>query len=241
MSKAKEIKDSVDLCDEDKVFVTKALNATIMFNIPECKVPLFKRGNRDMSIESWFFQMRNFFQTYSIPTQLWVPLCVTRIHSFHFKEIQSCVKYEYNIFRAECFCLFETPDLRQTYLFELAVLAHGREENYESYDERVSDLVTKAHEETPGSARDSINASYFIQGLYDSRVRDVVAANPTLSLAESMKRASAIASSSRKSDASGPPARKATKEQSKESDSYTAAYAPTDLPRQQTVNQASSY
>ena len=55
MSKAKEIKDSVDLCEEDKVFVTKALNATVTHNIPECKVPLFKRGNRDMSIESWFF------------------------------------------------------------------------------------------------------------------------------------------------------------------------------------------
>ena len=99
--------------------------------------------------------------------------------------------------------------------------------------------MTKAHPETPGSARDSTMASYFIQGLYDLRVRDVVAANPTLSLAESMKRASAIASSRRKSEASGP-ARKATKEQSKESDSYTAAYAPLDLPRQQSVAQESS-
>ena len=25
---------------------------------PECKVPIFKRGNRDLTIETWFYQMR---------------------------------------------------------------------------------------------------------------------------------------------------------------------------------------
>ena len=72
-------------------------------------------------------------------------------------------------------------------------------------------------------------------------MRDVVAANPTLSLAESMKRASAIASSRRKSEASGPPARKPFKEQFKESDFYSAAYTPTNLQRQQSVDQMSCY
>ena len=102
-------------------------------NVPECKVPIFKRGNRDLTIESWFYQMRAFFATHNVDRRYLVMQCVGRLHSSHFKDVTPFLKYNYDNFRAECVKLFEVPDLTQTYLSELADLTQGRDEDYETY------------------------------------------------------------------------------------------------------------
>ena len=207
----RDLKVDTSISDEDKAFVDSfaIAGAVKSGTVPECKVPIFKRGNRDMTIENWFFQMRNFFETYSVDSRHWVNMCITRIHTSHFKEIAPLVRYNYTNFRSECIKLFESPDLTQAYLSELTELAQAKDEDYESYYERVRELISKAHPSMAVSERESLMVSYFIKGLYDSRVRDVVASTPGISLAEALRRASSVAASRRRSEPSGPPVRKA--------------------------------
>ena len=226
------LKPDASLLQEDSAFGTDTGVAGALRNsvAPECKVPIFKRGNRDMSIDNWFFQMRNYFETYSVDSRHWVNICVTRIHTSHFREISPLVCYNYTKFRSECIKLFETPDLTQAYLSELTELAQAKDEDYETYYERVRDLISRAHPSMGVSERESLMVSYFIKGLYDSRVRDVVAATPGISLAEALRRASSVAASRRRTEPSGPPVRKSTRDRSKESDTtYNASYARPDV------------
>ena len=151
--------------------------------------------------------------------------CAGRINSSHFKEISPFVKYNYEYFCFECVKLFDFPDLTQTYLTELADLAQGRDEDYESYQDRVRDLVSKSHPELTGDARERLMSSYFTRGLDDDRVRDVVSATPGISSQEALRRASAMASSRCKGVSGGPPPRRLPKEQFKDSASSFSSYA----------------
>ena len=229
---SKDLKQETSTLQEDNAFGSDPGIAGALRNgvASDCKVPLFKRGNRDMSIENWFFQMRNYFETYSVDSRHWVNICVTRIHTSHFREISPLLCYNYNKFRSECIKLFETPDLTQAYLSELTELAQAKDEDYETYYERVRDLISKAHPTMGVSERESLMVSYFIKGLYDSRVRDVVAATPGISLAEALRRASSVAASRRRSEPSGPPVRKTTYERTRDSETtYNASYARADV------------
>ena len=142
--------------------------------------------------------MRAYFTMHNVNRRFCVMQCAGRIHSSHFKEISPFLKYNYENFRFESMKLFDVPDLKQTYLTELAYLAQGREEDYESYHDRVRDLVSKSHPELTGDARERLMTSYFTRGLIDDRVRDVVSATPGLTSHEALRRASAMASSRRK-------------------------------------------
>ena len=229
---SRDQKTDSSILQEDSAFVsdTGIVGALRNSVAPECKVPIFKRGNRDMTIENWFFQMRNYFETYAVDSRHWVNICVTRIHTSHFREISPLVCYNYTKFRSECVKLFESPDLTQAYLSELTELAQAKDEDYETYYERVRELISKAHPSMGVSERESLMVSYFIKGLYDSRVRDVVAATPGISLAEALRRASSVAASRRRSEPSGPPVRKALRDRSKDSEStYSASYARPDV------------
>ena len=229
---SRDQKTDSSILQEDSAFVsdTGIVGALRNSVAPECKVPIFKRGNRDMTIENWFFQMRNYFETYAVDSRHWVNICVTRIHTSHFREISPLVCYNYTKFRSECIKLFESPDLTQAYLSELTELAQAKDEDYETYYERVRELISKAHPSMGVSERESLMVSYFIKGLYDSRVRDVVAATPGISLAEALRRASSVAASRRRSEPSGPPVRKALRDRSKDSEStYSASYARPDV------------
>ena len=229
---SRDQKSETSILQEDSAFVSDTGTAGALRNsvAPDCKVPIFKRGNRDMSIENWFFQMRNYFETYSVDSRHWVNICVTRIHTSHFREISPLVCYNYTKFRSECIKLYETPDLTQAYLSELTELAQAKDEDYETYYERVRDLISKAHPSMGVSERESLMVSYFIKGLYDSRVRDVVAATPGISLAEALRRASSVAASRRRSEPSGPPVRKTPHDRTKDSDTtYNASYARADV------------
>ena len=228
---SKEQKQSTAFFQEDSAFGTDSGTAVAPKNgvAPECKVPIFKRGNRDMTIENWFFQMRNYFETYSVDRGHWVNICVTRIHTSHFREIAPLLCYNYFKFRSECIKLFETPDLTQAYLSELTELAQAKDEDYETYYERVRDLICKAHPFMSVPERESIMVSYYTKGLYDSRVRDVVAATPGISLAEALRRSSSVAASRRRSEPSGPPVRRVWRDRPKESETtYSSNYARAD-------------
>ena len=126
-----ESKADASLEEEDNVFRMDSVDRTAGSSAPapECKVPIFKRGNRDLTIETWFYQMRAYFTMHNIDRRFWVMQCSGRIHSSHFKEISPFLKYNYENFRFECMKLFDAPDLTRTYLTELADLAQGRDED----------------------------------------------------------------------------------------------------------------
>ena len=60
---SKEQKQSTAFFQEDSAFGTDSGTAIAPKNgeAPECKVPIFKRGNRDMTIENCFFSDENLF------------------------------------------------------------------------------------------------------------------------------------------------------------------------------------
>ena len=206
VSNKTESKADVSLEEEDNAFRMENVERTVgsSASAPECKVPIFKRGNRDLTIETWFYQMRAYFTMHNNDRRFWVMQCSRRIHSSHFKEISPFLKYNYENFRYECMKLFDVPDLTQTYLTELADLAQGRDEDYESFHDRVRDLVSKSHPELTGDAHKRLMSSYFTRGLVDDRVCDVVSATPGISSQEALRRASAMASSRRKGCARSP-------------------------------------
>lgn len=137
------------------------------------------------------------------------------------------MRYNYTNFGSECITLFKTPDLTHAYLSELSELEQAKDEGYETYYERVRDLIYKAHLSMGVSERESLMVSYFIKGLYDSRLRDVVAATPGICLAEALRRASSVAASRRRTEpVRGPQVRKALRDRFKKSDAtYNASYA----------------
>ena len=81
------------------------------------------------------------------------------------------LKYNYDNFRAECIKLFEIPDLTQTYLSELAELAQGPNEDYETYHDRVRDLVGKAQPDLICESKERMMVNYFTKGLRRSDPR----------------------------------------------------------------------
>ena len=81
-----------------------------------------------------------------------------------------------------------------------------------------------------GEAKGRIMANYFVKGLFDDRVRDVISATPGISAAEALCRASSMAASRRKGSDRGPPARKLPKSRSKEeTTSFASTCVPSDV------------
>ena len=55
--KINSIKADASLAEEDRMFLIDGVRETVaaVTNVPDCKVPIFKRGNRDLTIDSWFY------------------------------------------------------------------------------------------------------------------------------------------------------------------------------------------
>ena len=163
-----------------------------MKNYPNCPIPPYKRG-ADADIDAWIFQMETYFVASMIPEAARVSIMACRIHLQHFNEVKPHTQKAYPYFRKALREIFRNPDMTQARLMELAEVKQKREEDYQSYMDRIRALVIKIYPKMSMQDRDKLTTTHFVSGLQNQQIAIHLAGKAALTPAKAINKAAAMA------------------------------------------------
>ena len=154
-------------------------------------IPKFKRGC-NTSIQSWFFQMKTYFQFAGIPSDLWVSGNMNQVHQCHFEELLIHALLPYPTFKQKMCKFFKAPDCTESLMKEFCELQQEPYEVLNDFRSIVQDIVEKAFRKLPEDTKQNFAVNGFCSGMVDKDIAKIVSfnakgdVNKALSLAASV-------------------------------------------------------
>ena len=113
-----------------------------------CKVPRYKIGTQ-LTIESCFYQKKNYFEANRIPKHQRIKFCISNFHSQQYEQVRHHRYLTYRDFKRKLIDMLRKPDLTQYKIKQLWEIEQATEEEPDAFMNRFRLLPQEAFRKLP--------------------------------------------------------------------------------------------